>query len=96
MALYKAITTDAGSTLNYWDYGRIELNTSAPNHADQNANVNFWGYHNVSYYNDKKPAIEKYKSYTATNNIPKLIRNTEAVVENVLAEVEETEVKVAA
>jgi len=64
MALYKAITTDAGSTLNYWDYGRIEFNTSAPKHADQSANVNFWGYHDVDYYNDGKPAIEKYKSYT--------------------------------
>ena len=37
------------------------------------------------------PCFEKYKSYTATNNIPKLIRGTEAVVENILAEVEETE-----
>jgi len=64
MALYKAITTDAGSTLNYWDYGRIEFNTSAPLHADQSANVNFWGYHDVDYYNDKKPAIDKYKSYS--------------------------------
>ena len=36
------------------------------------------------------PCFEKYKSYTATNNIPKLIRGTEAVVENILAEVEET------
>jgi hypothetical protein len=64
MALYKAITTEAGSTLNYWDYGKIEFNTSAPNHADQSANVNFWGYHDVDYYNDKKPAIDKYKSYS--------------------------------
>lgn len=64
MALYKAITTDAGSTLNYWDYGRIEFSTSSPKHADQNANVNFWGYHDVDYYNDGKPAIEKYKSYS--------------------------------
>ena len=64
MALYKAITTDAGSTLNYWDYGKIEFNTSASNHADQSANVNFWGYHNVEYYEDKKPAIDKYKSYS--------------------------------
>ena len=46
---------------------------------------------------DNLACFEKYKSYTATNNIPKLIRNTEAVVENVLAEVEETpEVKAAA
>ena len=37
------------------------------------------------------PCFEKYKSYTATNNIPKLIGDTEAVVENILAEVEETE-----
>ena len=39
---------------------------------------------------DNLPCFEKYKSYTATNNIPKLIRGTEAVVENILAEVEET------
>ena len=37
------------------------------------------------------PCFEKYKSYTATNNIPKAIRDTEAVVELVPAEVEETE-----
>ena len=29
MGLYKSITTDAGSTLNYWDYGIVEVNTSA-------------------------------------------------------------------
>ena len=40
---------------------------------------------------DNLPCFEKYKSYTATNNIPKLIRGTEAVVENVLAKVEVTE-----
>jgi len=39
---------------------------------------------------DNLACFEKYKSYTATNNIPKLIRDTEAVVENILAEVEET------
>ena len=42
---------------------------------------------------DNLPCFEKYKSYTATNNIPKLIRDTEAVVEYLtfLAEVEVTE-----
>ena len=40
---------------------------------------------------DNLPCFEKYKSYTATNNIPKAIRGTEAVVENILAKVEETE-----
>ena len=40
---------------------------------------------------DNLPCFERYKSYTATNNIPKAIRNTEAVVELVVAEVEETE-----
>ena len=40
---------------------------------------------------DNLPCFEKYKSYTATNNIPKLIRDTEAVVELIPAEVEETE-----
>ena len=40
---------------------------------------------------DNLACFEKYKSYTATNNIPKAIRGTEAVVENILAEVEETE-----
>ena len=39
---------------------------------------------------DNLACFEKYKSYTATNNIPKAIRGTEAVVKNVLAEVEET------
>ena len=40
---------------------------------------------------DNLPCFEKYKSYTATNNIPKLIRDTEAVVELIPAKVEETE-----
>jgi hypothetical protein len=40
---------------------------------------------------DNLPCFERYKSYTATNNIPKLIRDTEAVVELIPAEVEETE-----
>ena len=53
---------------------------------------------------DNLPCFEKYKSYTATNNIPKLIRDTEAVVEyltflaevEVTEEVQEVEVEVAA
>ena len=64
MGLYKAITTDAGSTLNYWDFGIIEINTSASAAADQNATVNMWGYHDVDYYNEAKPPIERYKSYS--------------------------------
>ena len=42
---------------------------------------------------DNLPCFEKYKSYTATNNIPKLIRDTEAVVKYLtfLTEVEVTE-----
>ena len=40
---------------------------------------------------DNLPCFEKYKSYTATNNIPKAIRDTEAVVELVPAKVEEAE-----
>ena len=40
------------------------------------------------------PCWEKYKSYTATNNIPKVLRDTAAVVEVILNtndQVEETE-----
>jgi len=40
---------------------------------------------------DNLPCFEKYKSYTATNNIPKAIRGTEAVVELIPAEVEDIE-----
>ena len=29
---------------------------------------------------DNLACFEKYKSYTATNNIPKILRNTEAIV----------------
>ena len=29
MGLYKSITTPAGSTLNYWDFGIVEVNTAA-------------------------------------------------------------------
>jgi len=64
MAFYKAITTDAGSTLNYWDFGRVEFNTSAPDHAAQSANVNMWGYHDISYRTDGHPPIDKNKSYS--------------------------------
>ena len=35
MGLYKEITTEAGSTLSYWDYGIVEINTSASTAADQ-------------------------------------------------------------
>ena len=31
---------------------------------------------------------EKYKSYTATNNIPKVLRDTDAVISSETAEVE--------
>jgi len=63
MAFYQAITTDAGSTLNYWDFGRIEFNTSAPDHKDQSASVNMWGYHDITYRTAGSPPIDKYKSY---------------------------------
>ena len=64
MGLYKSITTDAGSTLNYWDYGIVEVNTSAPTADQQNANVNIWGYTDVSYYNDGAPPVERWNSYS--------------------------------
>ncbi len=38
---------------------------------------------------DNLACFEKYKSYTATNNIPKVLRDTEAVVEVVTDVVEE-------
>jgi len=40
---------------------------------------------------DNLACFVKYKSYTATNNIPKAIRGTEAVVELIPAEVEDIE-----
>ncbi len=64
MGLYKEITTEAGSTLSYWDYGIVEVNTSASTAADQNANVNIWGYHDVDYYNNDAPPIERWNSYS--------------------------------
>jgi len=64
MAFYQAITTDAGSTLNYWDFGIIQFDTSAPDHKDQSASVNMWGYHDISYRTAGSPPIDKYKSYT--------------------------------
>ena len=64
MGLYKSITTDAGSTLNYWDYGIVEVNTSAPTADQQNANVNLWGYTDVSYYNNGAPPVERWKTYS--------------------------------
>ena len=38
---------------------------------------------------DNLACFEKYKSYTATNNIPKVLRDTEAVVEVVTDVVDE-------
>ena len=64
MGLYKSITTDAGSTLNYWDYGIVEVNTSAPTADQQNANVNIWGYTDVSYYNAGAPPVERWNTYS--------------------------------
>ena len=63
MGLYKEITTDAGSTLNYWDFGIVEVNTAASKKEDQNAVVNIWGYHDVDYYNAGKPPIERWNQY---------------------------------
>jgi len=63
MGLYKSITTPAGSTLNYWDFGIVEVNTAASERKDQNAVVNIWGYHDVDYYNAGKPPIERWNQY---------------------------------
>ena len=62
MGLYKEITTDAGSTLNYWDFGIVEVNTAASKKEDQNAVVNIWGYHDVDYYNAGKPLWSEEQS----------------------------------
>ena len=64
MGLYKSITTEAGSTLDYWDFGVVEVNTSGPTAADQNANVNIWGYTDVAYYNAGAPPVERWNSYS--------------------------------
>ena len=47
MGLYKEITTDAGSTLSYWDYGIVEVNTSASKAEDHSANVIIFGYNEI-------------------------------------------------
>ena len=69
-----------------------------------NVEVTFKSGKTVTYSHDKafeimKPALEamncweKYKSYTATNNIPKVLRDTDAVIssEDVTVEVEDVE-----
>ena len=71
---------------------------------DTNVEVSFKNGKSVTYSHDKafeimKPALEamncweKYKSYTATNNIPKVLRDTDAVIssEDATVEVEEVE-----
>ena len=68
-----------------------------------NVEVTFKSGKTVTYSHDKafeimKPALEamncweKYKSYTATNNIPKVLRDTDAVIssEDATVEVEDT------
>lgn len=69
---------------------------------DTNIEVSFKNGRTITYSHDKafdimKSALEamncwsKYKSYTATNNIPKVLRDTDAVIssEEVAVEVEE-------
>ena len=70
---------------------------------DTNVQVSFKNGKTITYSHDKafeimKPALEamncwsKYKSYTATNNIPKVLRDTDAVIssEDNTVEVEDT------
>ena len=69
-----------------------------------NVEVSFKNGKTITYSHDKayeimKPALEamncweKYKSYTATNNIPKVLRDTDAVIssEDATVEVEDVE-----
>ena len=71
---------------------------------DTNVEVSFKNGKTITYSHDKayeimKTALEamncweKYKSYTATNNIPKVLRDTDAVIssEDATVEVEEVE-----
>ena len=69
---------------------------------DTNVEVSFKNGKSVTYSHDKafeimKPALEamncwsKYKSYTATNNVPKAIRETEAIIDSSEPEVETTD-----
>ena len=66
---------------------------------DTNVQVSFKTGKTITYSHDKayeimKTALEamncweKYKSYTATNNIPKVLRDTDAVISSKTAEVE--------
>ena len=66
---------------------------------DTNVQVSFKNGKTITYSHDKafeimKPALEamncweKYKSYTATNNIPKVLRDTDAVISSEDATVE--------
>ena len=72
-----------------------------------NVEVTFKSGKTVTYSHDKAYEImkdgleamncwEKYKSYTATNNIPKVLRDTDAVIETIeTAEVETEDVETA-
>ena len=68
---------------------------------DTNVEVSFKNGKSVTYSHDKafeimKTTLEamncwaKYKSYTATNNVPKVIRETEAIISSNETEVETT------
>jgi len=68
---------------------------------DTNVEVSFKNGKSVTYSHDKafeimKTTLEamncwaKYKSYTATNNVPKVIRETEAIISSSQTEVETT------
>jgi len=69
---------------------------------DTNVEVSFKNGKTITYSHDKafeimKSSLEamncwlKYKSYTATNNIPKVLRETEAVISSEQVEVETTD-----
>ena len=69
---------------------------------DTTVEVSFKNGKSVTYSHDKafeimKPALEamncweKYKSYTATNNVPKAVRETEAIIDSSEPEVETTD-----
>ena len=68
---------------------------------DTNVEVSFKNGKTITYSHDKafeimKSSLEamncwsKYKSYTATNNVPKVIRETEAIISSSETEVETT------
>jgi hypothetical protein len=63
MAFYKEHTTSDGVSTSYWDIGIIDFQFGAPEHVNQSASVQMWGWHDFTYFEQGAPPVDK-KAYS--------------------------------